>query len=332
MDRTELLAAIEQAAAANTITRQEVVAAYDKGSGHTTPASQKLTIANVLYYIGGAIVFLGIAVLISQNWSQLNDVTKIVSTLGAAVAAYLVAVLLGSKPKFVPVSYAFFLISALVLPIGIYVAFEVANITFTIGIHAVIAAILLAVHGASFLLFRKTIFLIFTLIFGAWLFFALTSYLVGNRPLFDAGDFIAYRFLCVGLMYTFFGYHLTTTKHRELTGPLYSFGLAIFLGAALALGKWQPQQNTFWELIFPGLVFGIIFLSVHLKSKAFLTFGALYLMAYIIKITGEYFTDSLGWPLALVLAGFALIAIGYFSVYLNRRYITAKTTQPALPL
>ena len=94
-----------------------------------------------------------------------------------------------------------------------------------------------------------------------------------------------------------------------------------FLGAALALGGWSPQQNIFWELIFPGLVFGIIFLSVYLKNKSFLVFGALYLMAYIIKITSEYFSQSLGWPLALVLAGFMLMGIGYFAFYLNQKYI-----------
>ena len=75
-------------------------------------------------------------------------------------------------------------------------------------------------------------------------------------------------------------------------------------------------------LIFPVLVFGALYLSVHLKSKSFLTFGTLFLMGYILKLTSEYFSDSLGWPLALVIAGLAMIAAGYLSLYLKRKYMT----------
>ena len=66
---------------------------------------------------------------------------------------------------------------------------------------------------------------------------------------------------------------------------------------------------------------GIIFLSIYVKNKAFLVFGSMFLMGYILKITSEYFAQSLGWPLALVIAGLALIATGYFSFYLNKKYL-----------
>ena len=77
----------------------------------------------------------------------------------------------------------------------------------------------------------------------------------------------------------------------------------------------------FWELIYPGLVFGTLFLSVHVKSKAFLTWGTLFLMAYLLKITSEYFSSGLGWPLALVLAGLMLIGTGYMSFSLKKKYM-----------
>jgi len=145
--------------------------------------------------------------------------------------------------------------------------------------------------------------------------------LVGSHPGFG-WEFSAYRVLCAGLVYGFLGYAFKDTSQRALTGALYGFGAFYFLGAALALGDWNPHQNIFWELAFPGLVFGVMFLSVHLKSKAFLTFGSLYLMAYIMKITTEYFKDSLGWPLTLVVTGLGLIAIGYLHVNLKQRYLS----------
>jgi hypothetical protein len=66
----------------------------------------------------------------------------------------------------------------------------------------------------------------------------------------------------------------------------------------------------------------LVYASVHVKSKALLTFGSLFLGAYLVKITSEYFSDSLGWPLALVIAGLLLMAVGYVTLRLKRTYLT----------
>ncbi|MGH2611719.1 MAG: hypothetical protein ACRDFB_01560, partial [Rhabdochlamydiaceae bacterium] len=137
-------------------------------------------------------------------------------------------------------------------------------------------------------------------------------------------DFYEYRVLFVGLSYLFLGYYLSSTLQRDLAGALYGFGSLFFLGAALSLGGFKPSQNIFWELIFPGLVFVILYLSVHLKSKAFLTFGTLFVMIYILKITGEYFSGTLGWPISLMFCGVALIGVGYYAFSLNKKYLSVK--------
>jgi hypothetical protein len=108
------------------------------------------------------------------------------------------------------------------------------------------------------------------------------------------------------------------TERDGLSGPLYAFGSLAFLGSTLALGGWKPSQNAFWELALPGLVFGVLYLSVHLRSKALLTFGSLFLGAYLAKITGEYFSDSMGWPLALIVLGLLLMGVGFLTFRLKR--------------
>jgi len=45
-------------------------------------------------------------------------------------------------------------------------------------------------------------------------------------------------------------------------------------------------------------------------------------MAYILKITFEYFSSGLGWPLALVIAGLAMIGVGYMSISLKKKYLS----------
>jgi hypothetical protein len=128
--------------------------------------------------------------------------------------------------------------------------------------------------------------------------------------------------LALGLTWIFLGYYLQSTQYKALTGVLYAFGVLSFLAGALTLGGWSPSQNIFWELVYPLFVFGAVFLSVYLKSKSFLTFGTIFLIVYILKITGEYFTSGLGWPLALVIAGLAIMAIGYYAVRINKQYFS----------
>lgn len=326
MQKEEVLQQIRSLAVQHLITRDEVTAAYDEGisAGIDTDvaATRQATISDILYYVGGAIVFLGISVLIWQHWQALNSVTKILATLGSGIASYIVGVFLSRNERLEVASRAFYFISALVSPLGLYVTFDIAGFDLgRYGIQSLISGILLVTYLLSYVVYRKTVFTIFNVIFGTWLFFSFTSYLVGSNPYFT-WKFSAYRVLCIGLVYVLLGYYLTQTPQRALTGALYGFGVFSFLGAALALGDWKPNQNAFWELVFPGLVFGVMFLSVRLKSKSFLTFGSIYLMAYILKITAEYFRESLGWPLALVLTGLALIAIGYLHFNLKKKYLS----------
>ncbi len=324
MQKEAVLQEVRRLAAQHLITREEVLAVFDRSTEGSTDVAltRQAGISDILYYIGAAIVFLGISVLIWQHWSILGDATKILSTVGSGIAAYLTATLLSRNERFEVAASAFYFISALVSPLGLYVTFDVAGLDAgSAGVQSLSAAILLATYVLSYAVNRKTVFIIFNIIFGTWFFFSFTSYLVGSNPYFN-WEFSAYRVLCAGLVYALLGYHFSQSGKRALTGALYGFGVFCFLGAALALGDWKPNQNVWWELAFPGLVFGVMFLSVYLKSKSFLTFGSMYLMAYIVKITAEYFADSLGWPLALVFTGLALVVVGYVHMNVKSKYLS----------
>ncbi len=322
MDKHEVLAAITQLTAQGNLAQPELLAAFKAGQGSASLPAQKFGITEVLSYIGGGIIALGIAILIYQHWDTLNTVAQLTVTLGVGIALYAAAVLLSQQEHTKNISQAFWLASAIVLPIGLGVAFDQAGYDATgRGVVTTIASLLMALFLVSDLVFKKNIFTLFSMIYGTAFFFTLTTLLAGNGPELADWHFQEYRVLAVGMTYVLLGYGFLNARRQALTGLLYGFGVLGFLGAALALGGWSPTQNIIWEALFPGLVFAIIFLSLHLKSKSFLTFGALFLMAYIMKLTAEYFSDSLGWPLALVLAGLLLIGIGYITFYLNKRYI-----------
>lgn len=324
--KEDVLLYIKTLAEQKIITKEELDTAYSSGSGITTDAVlvNKLGISEILYYIGGGIVFLGIAIFLSQNWSTLGFGTKVLATLGAGIAAYFVGVLFSGNERTETVGSAFYLISALVMPIGLYVVFDNAGFdASSYGSQSLISGILLGMYALSYVLYRKNVFTLFSILFGTWLFFSFTSYMIGGIPFFDIGKFYEYRLLVVGISYMLFGYAFSKNERAPLSNFLYGFGILGFLGSALALGGWKPEQNVFWELIYPGFIFGALFLSVHIKSKSFLTWGTLFLMAYILKITSEYFSSGLGWPLALVIAGLSMIGVGYMSLSLKKKYLSA---------
>ena len=324
MEKQELLSSVSILSSQKLITKGELLKAFENGNERKSSVlTKQIGISEVLYFIGGFIVVLGIAVLIWQNWNILNSFTKILTTLGFGIAAYFVGVILNKEEKYGAVGYAFHLIAALIMPLGIGVTFDQAGFNASsVGTQSLIAGILFAVYLNSYLLFKKPIFSFFSIAYATIFFFVFTNFLVGSNPYFADIKFYEYKFLMVGLSYLFLGYYLSLTEERVLSGVLYGFGSLFFLGAALALGGWEPSQNAFWEIIFPGFVFIILLLSVYLKSKPFLIFGTIFLMIYILKITGEYFSGTLGWPLSLMICGIALIGIGYYAFTLNKKYLS----------
>lgn len=325
------------------ITKEEIVTAFDEGSSLQvpipviTPISQggieangqsaerhqrSLNISEVMSYLGGGIVFLGIIIMLAQNWSTLSFITKALATLGSGVASYFAGVFLSRNEKTDMAGGAFHLISALAIPVGLYVVLNNAGVdVWSQGSQCLVSLILLAMYVTSYFVFRKTIFALFCIVFGTWLFFSLTGLLVGNDPRFDVWQYYQYRVFATGAAYIALGHSFSKTNNAPLSGVLYSFGSLALLSSALTLGAWSPNQNVFWELSYPVFICGILYLSVRLKIQSFLTWGTIFLMAYILKITSEYFTIGLGWPLSLVISGLSLIGVGYMSVAFKKKYL-----------
>lgn len=326
LNKEEVLGYIQELAKEKAITKQEIIKAFDSGGGATAEALNKnLNIAQILYYIGGGIVFLGIAILVGQNWSTLGFLTKLLATLGFGIAAYFAGLLFSRDKRTELVGSAFYLISALVTPIGIWVVFDNVGYRNSIGLQALISGIMFLTYLFSLFVSKKNIIILFNILFGTWFFFSLTSWIIDVNQILITEKFDFYRILVTGIAYMLIGYSFSKSDERSsLSGFLYGFGILGFLGSALALGNWEPNQNIFWELIYPFLVFGALFLSVTIKSRAFLTWGTIFLMGYILKITGEYFSNSLGWPLALVICGLAMIGVGYMSFSIRKKYLISQ--------
>jgi hypothetical protein len=321
VDKVTLLAAVRDLAAAGELTEAEVIAAVRDAADRRAAeiAARSGRYSKLLYFVGGGVIFIGIVAFLAQAWDELGAVMHVVVTLGAGLAAFAAGVLLSWHGRLGAAGPAFFLIAALVLPLGLAVTLDEAGLDpERLGLQSLMALLLLASFLAVYRFFRSSSLLVYAIVYATWAFFAITGFVAGSDPRFAGREFFEYRTLAVGLAFMALGWAFSATERDGLSGPLYAFGSLAFLGSALALSGWKPSQNAFWELAFPGLVFVVLYLSVHLRSRALLTFGSLFLGAYLAKITGEYFSDSMGWPLALIVLGLLLMGVGFLTYRLKR--------------
>ena len=329
MNKDDIINGIKSLAASGQLERNEIIAAYDEGKGHVSQEQPEQNensttlsrYSGILYYIGGGIVFLGLIFFIGQLWAGFNTFMRIFITLGAGIAAYIMGVLFNQQHRLGSAGPAFFMISALLIPGGMIVSFDEFNIRIDEDkIQNLISGLLFITYLVSYIVFKRFVLLAFSILFGSWFYFAVTGTLLSNAIILPEWRFGYYLFATLGLSYLFIGFSFEKTDKQALVKILYLFGINFFLGSLLALTGWKPSQDVLWELFYPAFVFGGLYLSAVIHSRIILTFCAFYLAVYIIKITVEYFSDGLGWPITLILCGFILMGMGYAAIHLKRKY------------
>src|SRR3990167_11244683 len=128
--------------------------------------SKAFSLQKIINYIGGALIFFGVTYFVYSNWSSLNDFFKIFSTLGVALAAYIVGVLLYLNKEYDEVGSVFLMISGLILPVGIFIAFKLTELITGINNLSVVSfSISLVAFLLIFFYFGRIILLLFTIIF-----------------------------------------------------------------------------------------------------------------------------------------------------------------------
>lgn len=278
-------------------------------------------IAEIVYFLGGLIVVVGIVFLVGQHWGELSGFVKILVSLGVALAAYILAFLcdLNHIPmRFHKLSNVFYVIAGLLLPVGLFVTFSVAHLDVTsLAMTTMMTLLLAAAFVVPAVYFKRTTLWFFAIVFSTAFFFALTQHL----DFFDY-QYTLYRFLIVGLVYGFLAYAIRNSEVKRLVGPLYTFGSAFFLGSALILGGLDviPQtHNVVWELLFPLCGLGVIFWGAHMHSWSLRVVGVIFVMLYLVKLSFQYFAASMGWPIALIVMGILLVALGFVVVKISTK-------------
>lgn len=321
MDKTQLLTLIREKIQDGTVTSDEVRSVAGNVIEVKTDSSVHIT--NIFYIIGAIIAVVGVVILVAQNWKEIGFFGRVVVTAGIATATYFSALYM-TKPHQRILSQVFFAIAAALAPIGIVVFVGEAEMTITPVVHVLTGLLLGSLFASAFWHTRRNILVLLSVAYFSW------AYLATVAGLFDVtADMGKFTAMVLGFSYLLvaYYYHLNRVsaergermEKKAVENVLYGIGMSAVLAPALFFGG-------LFDLLSLALIFGAFYLSVFVKSRTMLMSGALFLMIWIIKMTSEYFADSVSWPLALIVVGFLVIGVGYGTFFVNRKFLSTKTT------
>ena len=124
--------------------------------------------------------------------------------------------------------------------------------------------------------------------------------------------------IVIGTSLLFIAYALNQSKHSAIAAFWYFIGSIVQLWSVFEVVKRSPL-----EPFYLGVCALIIFISTYVRSRTLLLVGTLAMLIYIGYYTAKHFANTVGWPIALVLIGIALIALSSLAVKLNNKYIKA---------
>lgn len=323
MNKEELLRELAAKVSAGEISKEEVAsrlnlspAARHEGGGARKEESN-FSVTKILYILGAAIVLIGIVIFVGQLWDDIPSLGRIVVTLGLGLLmAAIGSMLLKQKPGD-GIGPIFHFIGGMLIPGGAMVAlyefnFLQASTWPTVISFAAIFAFYLLLNEVH----KHPILTFFAIANGTAFIYILMEAII-DGSYYMHGDVYAYLTMVIGASYLLLAHAFRDGWNRKLIGLLYFFGITGILGAGFS----QVFDSIPFQIIYFFMVLGGIFLSAYMRSTSILVMSTIFLIAHVSYITGEYFADSLGWPISLVILGFLFIGLGYASITINRKYI-----------
>ena len=295
----------------NSISLGEIKDALEAAPALASKPSSSV-LSKLFGYIGGIFVFAGIGVFISMYWDGFGSAARVIVTLGTGLIAFILGLVCLYDKRYERAATPLFIISSILQPMGILVMLQ----EYSSGGDArhglmFMSAYMLIQQGATFWAKRISVLAFSAILFGCILLANLFD--VWSWPGELIGMIIGVSLICIA-------YALQKSKHLAIAPFWYFVG-----GIILMWSVFEVVKNTPLELLYLGLSALIIFISTHVRSRALLGVGTLAMLLYIGYYTAKHFANTLGWPIALVIIGIALISISSLAVRLNNKYIKTNT-------
>jgi hypothetical protein len=308
--RTRALEDIAMLARQHGLTAGEIAAALGAPASAAQSSGARSIVVRVLGFLGGTFIFAGIGVFIAIQWSGMNSASRVVATLGSGVAAFALAMLAYREERYDKAAAPLVLIASALEPLGMMVAFQEFGSGGDWRVAALITSGAMAAQlGATFQWIRRSTPLFMVLVFAS-LFWATTLDLLDVDGTTTS--------LVIGGSIVLAAVGVDRTAHRDITPPWYFVGTAAFL-----YGFFDLVEHTPFEIAFIAAAAAFVYASVTLRSRTLLFVATLAILGYTGWFTRQYFVDSIGWPLALIVFGLVMIGLSALAFRIDRDYVRA---------
>ena len=310
-DKARALADIVTLARQHGLSAREIDDALGDAPAAAASPRGRGVLVRVLGFIGGTFVFAGVGVFVALQWASMNFAARVVITLGSGVAAFVMAVLATRDVRYEKAATPLFLMAATLQPIGLLVLFNEFGSGGDWRWASLVTCGVMAIQfTATFSALRRS-----TLLFMAVFFTVLFFWTAFDMMDMDEG-FVA---LVLGTSLVMTAAGVDRTPHRVITPVWYLFGTI-----GVLYGIFDIVENTPFELAFLLAAAGFVYLSVAWHSRTILFVATAGILSYTAWFTGEYFADSVGWPIALIIFGLFLIGLSALALRIDRDYVRAR--------
>lgn len=271
------------------------------------PERQKGLVGRLFNYIGGIFVFAGICVLVSMIWDDIGSAQRVIVTFGTGLCAFILGMTALKDPRFEKAATPLFLVSALLQPTGIFVFLKeyLPETGDPLLAATLVFAVMTAQQGLAFLQTRRTSLLFLAMAF--WNFFLGTA-----MAWLDMSE--NWMFIMLGFAMLSVTWGIGRTPHRAITPFWYLIG-----GVMLLSAWWEQFEGTILDLSFLGVSAFLVYLAIAAGSRSLLFISVLGLLGYLGYFAEEYFADVVGWPICLIVLGFAMMGLSAYALKLGQK-------------
>ncbi len=298
------------------LTQLELMALFQTQASIQPPNGAVLQ--RIMVYCGGIFVLTGIGIYSNLIWDDLNSLARVLLTLGSGVIFFFLGLLCLSDPRYTKAATPLFMIAALLQPTGLFVFMDeyLPHTENFAKASCIVFSFMTLQQITTFMTTKRTVLLFFSILFYYGAITSLLSILEIDSSLTPFG-----LGLC-GLA-TIWG--LAKTEHQSITPFYYFFFSILTAGAAFDI-----LADTPYDVALIAVGAGLIYLSTFAASRTVLSVGVVALLAFLGYFTDRYFTNIVGWPIALIVMGFTMIGVSAFALRLGKKMTPSSPTSSSL--
>lgn len=314
----------------------------------------------VMFFLGATLVFAGVGVYISMFWESMSSAMRIIVTLGVGMGLSVLSVSAMKEGKYKQAILPLIIIAAIIETGGWFVflhemfprgddwrkaalfcfgvmAFQQAMVFHKFRRDSLAFTAIVFAYGAlqmvldiagmkdehiALLLGGSLVFTAYTLSRTAHNALTAIFYFVGGLW-FNTGVFAVLEnatnassaAIVTGISIFSLGNAMRHADEHKLAGLGFFFGSALFYA-----GLFDKVYHTPLELVYFGTAVALMYGAAIIQSRALLATSVLAMLGFIGYYTSEYFMNSVGWPVALIIMGIAFLGVGSMAIRVKRKY------------